>query len=508
MSTLVNVVIFVNEVPVVKKFEIEDCEYIKSLVFRKSTDLTSDEYLDELNLSNCENLSGDFIMPECVKKCEIHDCAFTSFKYDGIYIEEGRTLDDYDLNTYTITLYNLYECKNIDLNTAINPILNPENDPMPFIRLFTELESLKITNSLTQIDSIGSYDGEDDIDNELKVFNLSGSTTGRRLIISIWSLENLETINLSDCSNIQKLMFEEYAGIDPETKFNLYFINEGEYELKYLYLDGTDLGYTDGDVDYNGCVKINNSNLVELTLPYDLKRAEIKYNNYLRNITFDNISYESEPHKFDIYYNMNLRSINGKSTIEGILKKLMNLDEPITVYDNMNYNFTMNAFRSASKPKNIGITPQIIGWNGNSGEIYGDPVNKIEDEYSDQFILIADQNMEKSLSFLLKNITIWKPGNYEKISTGDGDKFSNSLSLFFEYDENGNILDDSAYIKDDKKLLEVIYEMFYDETINKPSVIYTNSSKLKEMADEYGIPVKMLYLPRKNVFKIILVTDN
>ena len=88
----------------------------------------------------------------------------------------------------------------------------------------------------------------------------------------------------------------------------------------------------------------------------------------------------------------------------------MNLDEPITDYGEMNYNFTMNAFRSASKPKNIGITPQIVGWNGNSGEIYGDPLNEIEDNYSDQFISISDQTMVSSLSFLLK---IYHYGNQE-----------------------------------------------------------------------------------------------
>ena len=50
--------------------------------------------------------------------------------------------------------------------------------------------------------------------------------------------------------------------------------------------------------------------------------------------------------------------------------------------------------------------------------------------------------------------------------------------------------------------------MLANESINNPSIIYTNSSKLKEIADKYNIPVKMLYLPQKNVFKIILVTDN
>ena len=329
IQALINVVIFVSGIPTDKKFEIPNGyikddgypdnnlsnESITSLVFRKSTTLNDNvEYLDELYLGNCGELSGDFIMPGCVKKCKIHDCAFTSFKYDGIYSGDNVSMSD-----FSIMLCNLYDCKSIDVNKALYITLNEDSTTID-TDSFKNLEYLKVTNSLANFDTIG---GENK--SKLKFVNFSNSITSIILQIYLDNLSNLETINISNCHKIRFLVFDNDSLVDSDRRYNLYLRNIYENALKYLYLDGTDL-HNDTTMEWdktlNGSVNINNSNLVELTLPHNLKRAEIKYNNYLQNITFDNISYGSDKPIFDICYNMNLRSINGKSSIEGILKNL------------------------------------------------------------------------------------------------------------------------------------------------------------------------------------------
>lgn len=566
-----------------KSMDLTNLENLEAFSLYNSDSITNIKFpstIHVIQIAECANLlkNQTFIIPQLTTTCILEKCPFSSvvYNYDG----ENSPLEE-------LQLYNLWNCKSININNAnyysnetkttflLTILTEGKSTYQSTLDLssFTSLNNLSITKS--DISTITEITSNDDKNTTLRTINLSNSTINETLNINFEQLPSIETLNLSNCKNLKYLNNSE--------NYNFMLADYGS--LKYLYLDGTKLSNISINntnvvsnlntlilpsemtyLDIDGCKKLNNDYLAGTTITAGLTLANlgynypeslsnitnvdneplgininnttwtnitlngtllknedniiyIKYNKNLKSISFTDPLDEIKSFEIDISYNINLKTINGRSDITDILEFFNR--EPIYIEDDdgiskLDYNLSMNVFKSIDNPSYMGVWPQVEEWDGLSGRIYGIPNYKFTNSevYNEYVGIDSRSTNNKLVQFSLNNITLWDSGDYSTNENLNALEFRNSLSLFFNIDEDGNVDDSVNIINNNVKatLIDII-DGLLSTAATKPNIIYTNSKTLKGIATDHNIPVQMLHIKGEDwkprfVININLVSNN
>lgn len=541
-------------------FALDYCDNITNIKFPSN--------IQVIQIANCPNLlkNQTFTIPQTTTFCSLNTCSFSSIVYN--YSGENSPLAELQLynlgNCKSIKINNAnYYSEEPKTTFLLMMLTNGESTYQSILDLssFINLSNLSITNS--NISSVTGITSNDNKNSAIRTINLSNSTTKETLNIDFEQLPSIETLNLSNCETLKKInnngnynfMLANYGSLKylylDGTQLNDINITNTNVvsnlntlilpsEMIYLDIDGCKKLNNDylADVNIKACLKlsnlgynypkslsnitdaggepinisINNTTWTNIILNGKLLKNEdniiyIEHNKNLKSISFTNPPPLDEINSLEIgiSYNLNLKTINGRSDIKDILDFFNR--EPISL-DNisqLNYNFCMNAFKYTDNLEYMGIWPQVEEWDGLSGRIYGIPTYDFKDSgIYDEYVGINSRSTNRELiKFSLNNITLWDSGNYSTSEVLSTLTFRNSLSLFFDIDENGNVLDDSVVISDNnnsttESLIDIINGLLSNDDIEKPKIIYTNSKTLKGIASNYNIPVQMLHITGEN----------
>lgn len=532
-----------------------------------------------IQIAECPNLLNNqtFIIPPSTITCILDTCPFSSIVYNCN--DENSPFEELQLyklgNCKSININNAnYYFEELDKSFTLSMLTESESTYQSTLDLssFTSLNNLSITNSnISSIEGITSNNEN----RTLRTINLSNSTTNETLNIDFEKLLSIETLNLSNCETLQKInnsenynfMLADYGSLKylylDGTKLSNISINNTNVvsnlntlilpsEMTYLDIDGckklnndylagttitagltlANLGYnypeslsniTNVDNEPLG-ININNTTWTNITLNGTLLKNEdniiyIKYNKNLKSISFTDPLDEIKSFEIDISYNINLKTINGRSDITDILEFFNR--EPIYIEDDdgiskLDYNLSMNVFKSIDNPSYMGVWPQVEEWDGLSGRIYGIPNYKFTNSevYNEYVGIDSRSTNNKLVQFSLNNITLWDSGDYSTNENLNALEFRNSLSLFFNIDEDGNVDDSVNIINNNVKatLIDII-DGLLSTAATKPNIIYTNSKTLKGIATDHNIPVQMLHIKGEDwkprfVININLVSNN
>lgn len=546
-----------------KLIDLTYLENLHAFSLNNSENITNIKFpsdIQVIQIANCPNLLNNqtFIIPQSTISCILDKCPFSSVVYN--YNGENSPLKELQLynlgNCKSININKANYYSNESKTTFLLTILTEgESTYQSTLDLssFTSLNNLSITKS--DISTITEITSNDDKNTTLRTINLSNSTIYETLEIDFEQLPSIETLNLSNCKNLKYLnnsenydfMLTDYGSLkylyldgtrlndinitNTNVVSNLntltlpsemgYLVIDGCKKLNNDYLEGVNIrsGLTLANLGYNYPKSLSNIRGVEnssleiniintawtsMSLNGNLLKNNgnviyIKYNKNLKSISFTDPLDEISSLEIDISYNINLKTINGRSNIEDILdffkREGITFDGEIS---QLNYNFCMNAFKSIDNPEYMGIWPQVEEWDGLSGRIYGIPNYNFtnSDVYNEYVGIDTDGTNNELVQFLINNITLWDSGNYSTSEDLSVLNFGNSLSLFFDIDDNGDVLDDSVNItnNNETKTLINILDGLLSNATEKPKIIYTNSETLKRIATKHNIPVQMLHI--------------
>lgn len=555
-------------------FSLDYCDNITNIKFPSA--------IEVIQISNCPNLlkNQTFTIPQTTTYCTLDTCLFSSvvYNYDGDNspLEELYLYNLENCNSIKINNANYYyEESNKIFTFSLMMLTEGVSTYQPTLDLssFINLSNLSITNSnISTIEGITSNDNEN---SALRKINLSNSTTKGTLNIDFEQLPSIETLNLSNCQKLEQINNNGNYNFMLDNYGSLKYLYLDDTILRKINITNTNVvsnlntlklpsGMT--YLDINGCKKLNNDYLAGTTISGALNLSNLGYNypKSLSNITNvgensfgitidntawpsmtlngslleneDNIIYiknnknlksisftdpldEIKSFEIDISYNINLKTINGRSDITDILEFFNR--EPIYIEDDdgiskLDYNLSMNAFKSIDNPSYMGVWPQVEEWDGLSGRIYGIPNYKFTNSevYNEYVGIDSRSTNNKLVQFSLNNITLWDSGDYSTNENLNALEFRNSLSLFFNIDEDGNVDDSVNIINNNVKatLIDII-DGLLSTAATKPNIIYTNSKTLKGIATDHNIPVQMLHIKGEDwkprfVININLVSNN
>lgn len=371
--------------------------------------------------------------------------------------------------------------------------------------------SLANTNALNELYLDGTNISEIDLNNCKSLQTIDLSDTG----ISEFEISNLNKLThlaLSNCV-LEVLKIDSCKKLNNDYLQNLTISDSAEFRNLGLYIPES-ISFIKPK-----SLTIINTNWSKFTLNGALLEnigtsIEIVENNILTALSFTDTQGELKYGNINISYNQHLKSINGKTEIleicELLKASLIGFDE-VDEYKNLKIKLVMNSFTSGSSselPQYLGIWPQIeryyVLYRNLIGEINFKAISAADD-VSNEFVGIEPSSTTSNLlEFALKNITVWKPGEYTTSESIDTLEFPDIFSVYFPIKLvliNGN------------RLLAILAAMF--EAGKKPKLIYTNNYLLKYAANKYNIPVEIMNIkisdpdyPQQNVFNIHLVVDS
>ena len=532
----------------------------------------STPYLEELNISGTAVLNIDcngitslesLVLPSSSQYIYVSECPqLTSLDISGC--ENLKILDAQKSGISSLTTSSAKQATLTEINMSSTSI--PSIDLANYTSLqtidcngITFLKSLSLPSSSQNIDvsgcsnlpnlDISNCENLEQLDaHESGISSIKTSTNEQTGLTSIANYTSLQTINLSK-TNIKDLeilnlesLTELKLGNNELTTFSIDGCKELENNyLKDLKITGSATFKNSGSTVPQGISTITPSSLTITETDWNSfslngallnnsgNSITIKLNNNLESLSFDSKPDSPTYKNLDISYNIKLESINKTTNILDICR-LLNANlikfNDIENYDELNINLVMNAFTADDKtelPQYLGIWPQITDSGDNSGKLLGEinfTAAAAGKEVTGEFIGLHEETeeIENLLQYSFNNITVWDVGKYETSEDLSKLSFGPILSLYVA-DVDGNVPDgpiDISVNGEDRELFDIIGSMFDDETKNKPEIIYTNSNRLKTLAENKGIPVQILHTstenwnsgyPYPNVFKIYFIMD-